>query len=264
MKPFNFLISRRTENHSLLPKTAICIVAVICICEFLLIFCHLESVFFRKCWAKTEMVPDVLEGFKDWYGKVTSLKMNFHQKTLNPHWGEEQEARGEAWFKKPGLMRWKYLSPQQDIIIINEQGFFWYVPEDNQLIKREKKEAFRTISPMSILGENMQLEKDFEITGLEEVHREKGKNEGKKEGALFGYAILLKPRDTKVAIKKIRIEVRAEQFSLSGIEVEEASGNLNRIDFDKMEINQEMSPDLFQFTPSPDTKIITPEDFPTF
>ncbi|MGA1864915.1 MAG: LolA family protein [bacterium] len=264
MRPYDFINNRRAEKQALLHKTVICLIVMICIFEFVLIINVSDFVFLKRVWAKTEMVPDVLEGFKGWYGKVTSLKADFHQKTLNPHWGEELEARGEVWFKKPGLMRWKYLSPQQDIIVINEQGFFWYVPEDKQLIKREKKEAFRTISPMSILGENMQLEKDFEIMGIEEIYREEEKNEDKKEKGLFGYSILLKPRDTEVAIKKISIEVRAERFSLAAIEVEEASGNLNRIDFDKFEINQEIPPDLFQFIPSPDTKIITPEDFPAF
>jgi outer membrane lipoprotein carrier protein len=235
---------------------------MIFVCEVLLVFSQLECVFSPLVWAKTEIVPDVLDGFKDWYGKVTSLKADFHQKTLHPHWGEEQEARGEVWFKKPGLMHWKYLSPQQDIIIINREGFFWYVPEDNQLIKREKKEAFRTISPMSILGENMQLEKDFEIIGIEEICQAEEKNEDRKKRDLLGYAILLKPRDSEVAIRKISVEVRAGQFSLAAIEVEETSGNRNRIEFEKFEINQEMSPDLFRFTPSPGTKVITPEDFP--
>jgi outer membrane lipoprotein carrier protein len=264
MRPYNFLNSRGNEKYIFLPKRVISLILMICICEFVVVVTQPESVFFKRVWAKTEAVPDVLKGFKCWYGKVTSLKADFHQKTLHPLWGEEQEAIGKVWFKKPGLMRWKYLSPQQDIIIINEQGFFWYVPEDNQVIKKEKKEAFRVISPMSILGENMQLEKDFEIIGIEEIYRGGEKNEDKKERDLFGYAILLKPRDTEAAFKKISIEVKAKRFSLAAIEVEETSGNLNRIDFERFEINQEMSPDLFQFTPSPGTKVITPEDFPTF
>ena len=166
--------------------SVIYLIVMISICEFMLVFGQLESVFSQSAWAKTDIMPDVLEGFKDWYGKVSTLKADFHQTTLHPLWGEEQEARGEVWFKKPGLMHWKYQSPQQDIIIINQEGFFWYVPEDNQLIKREKRDAFRTISPMSILGENMQLEKDFEITGMEEIHQGKEKNGNKKERKPLG------------------------------------------------------------------------------
>ena len=138
------------------------------------------------------------------------------------------------------------------------------MPEDNQLIKREKKDAFRTISPMSILGEDMQLEKDFEITGIEKICRGENKKEGEEKADLFGYVIFLKPRDPEVAIKKISVEVRAGKFSLSAIEVEETSGNMNRIEFEKIIINQDISPDLFQFIPSPGTKVITPEDFPAF
>lgn len=262
MKPYNFLNSQRTRKYVLIIEIAIYLIVMIFVSEVLVPFGQLDCFFSPSVWAKTERKPDVLDRFNDWYRKVNSLKADFHQKTLNPHWGEEQEARGEVWFKKPGLMHWKYLSPQQDIIIINQEGFFWYVPEDSQLIKREKKEAFRTISPMSILGENMQLEKDFEIMGIEEICQGEEKNEDRKKGDLLGYNILLKPRDSEVAIKKITVEVRSGQFSLSAIEVEDTSGNRNRIEFEKFEINQEISPDLFQFTTSPGIKVITPEDFP--
>lgn len=263
MRPYSFQNNQRIRKYTMITKAAICLVIMILGGELLPGFDNLGCIFFPSAWAKTEIVSDVLDGFKDWYGKVTSLKAGFHQTTLHPLWGEAQEARGEVWFKKPGLMNWKYLFPQQDRIIINQEGFFWYMPEDNQLIKREKEEAFRTISPMSILGENMQLEKDFEIIGIEEICQGKDKNGDKKERDLLGYAILLKPRNAEVAIKKISIEVRAEQFSLAAIEVEETSGSRNRIEFEKFEINQEMSPDLFKYIPLPDTKVITPDDFPS-
>ncbi len=262
MRPYNFLNILRGRKYALITETAICLILMILISEVLSFLCRPNGIYCQPVWAETERTPDILDGFKDWYGKVTTFKADFHQKTLHPLWGEEQEARGEVWFKKPGLMHWKYLSPQQDIIIVNQEGFFWYVPEDNQLIKREKKEAFRTISPMSILGEDMQLEKDFEITGMEKICRGGDKKEGGERVNLLGYAIFLKPRDPEVAIKRISVEVRAEGFSLAAIEVEETSGNINRIEFEKIVINKDISPDLFQFTPSPDTKVITPEDFP--
>jgi outer membrane lipoprotein-sorting protein len=106
------------------------------------------------------------------------------------------------------------------------------------------------------------LEKNFEIIGMEEIYKEKDKDVDQKKRELLGYAILLKPKNTQMAIKKISVEVKAEQFSLAGIEVEEASGNRNRIEFEKLELNRQISLDFFQFIPLPGTKIITPEDFP--
>ena len=210
-----------------------------------------------SAWAKTDTHPEVLDGFNKWYGDVTSFHADFHQTTLNQMWGAEEKAGGEVWFKKPGLMHWKYEFPQEDIIVINPEGFFWYVPEDKQVIKKEPGEAFRIISPMSILGDNMQLEKDFEIKGIEAIRNHDSKK-------TLGYAISLVPRNPEMAVKRISVEVRAEQFSLAAIEVEESSGNRNRIEFKEIEMNRETDPELFLFSPPPGTKVITPKDFPAW
>jgi len=89
------------------------------------------------------IIPGVLEGFKGWYAQVHSLRADFRQTTFNPLWGENQEARGEFWFKKPGLMRWQYAMPQKDTIIINDEGLSWeeglerVTPADIHVISRQ-------------------------------------------------------------------------------------------------------------------------------
>lgn len=209
----------------------------------------------------SEIIPGVLEGFKGWYAQVHSLRADFRQTTFNPLWGEKQEARGEFWFKKPGLMRWQYTMPQKDTITISEDGLCWYIPEDEQVIKKGKEEAFTTVSPMSLLGENMELEKDFEITGMEEM-REEGEQEKGKACRVLGYVIHMKPRNEQMPVTRIGIEVQAKGFSLVAISVEETSGNTNRIAFENLTVNPEVPADLFRFVPPPGTKVITPKDFP--
>ncbi|MGA1845311.1 MAG: LolA family protein [bacterium] len=206
-----------------------------------------------------EIIPGVLEGFTGWYATVHSLRADFRQTTFNPLWGEKQEAQGEFWFKKPGLMRWQYTMPQKDVITISEEGLCWYIPEDEQLIRKSKEDAFTTVSPMSLLGENMELEKDFEITGMEEMREER---EDEKARRVLGYVIHMKPRNEQMPVTRIGIEVRAEKFSLAAISVEETSGNTNRIAFEALTVNPEVPVDLFRFVPPPGTKVITPKDFP--
>ncbi len=239
-----FLYDELLKSH-IFKKTFIC-------------FVFLPLIVFRPLKAGSEENPqtEILNSFKKWYSNVNMLKADFNQSTFNPVWGEEQKAMGNVYFKKPGYMRWEYTSPHKDIIIVNDEGFFWYTPEDNQVIKKNTEEAFQAISPMSILGENMNIEKDFTILGIEEI-------KGEKEGtALIGYTILLKPKNPQVSIKKIGIQVMAEGFSLAAIEVEEQSGSHNRIEFKNTEINPALKPDLFIFTPLPGIKIITPNDLP--
>lgn len=212
--------------------------------------------------AKPDTDSKIIEGFKNWYGSVNSLKADFRQSTFNPVWGQEQKATGEVFFMKPGQMRWEYRSPQKDVIIINQEGLFWYVPEDNQVIKKKKEDAFQTISPMSILGENIELEKDFDVLGIDEtVMQEKGGDE--KGAGILGYTMVLKPKRPQAAVKKINLKVKAGEFSLDAIEVEEQSGGYNKIEFNNLCVNPDLKPDFFIFTPPhPGIKVITPNDFP--
>ncbi|MGA1794572.1 MAG: LolA family protein [bacterium] len=216
---------------------------------------------FHPVGIAAEIIPGVLEGFTGWYATVRSLRADFRQTTFNPLWGEKQEAQGEFWFKKPGLMRWQYTMPQKDVITISEEGLCWYIPEDEQVIRKSKEDAFTTVSPMSLLGENMELEKDFEITGMEEI-REEGEDEKGKARRVVGYVIHMKPRNEQMPVTRVDIEVRAEKFSLAAISVEEPSGNTNRIAFEALAKNPEVPADLFRFVPPPGTKVITPKDFP--
>ncbi|MBN2373803.1 outer membrane lipoprotein carrier protein LolA [bacterium] len=237
-----------------------------------------------SCRAETDIIRSkALDGFKGWYGSVNTIHADFHQSTLNPLWGEEQEAKGEVCFKKPGQMRWEYKSPQKDIIIVNQEEFFWYVPEDNQVIKKKREEAFQGVSPMSILGENMDIEKDFEVLGVEEIckggnnikkhennnfsHSGEGRNPGfsdKKGEGPQGYRVVLKPKMPQVNARKITIEVKASDFSLMAIEVEELSGGHNRIEFEGIKVNKDLSPGIFVFDPPPGVKVITQKDFPAW
>jgi len=246
-----------TDIQPYLPKAAF-LVTFLTLC-FLLFYIALPL----EIRAETKAIPGVMTGFQNWYAKIDTLFAHFNQVTFNPSWGEEEEAGGEFWFKKPGLMKWQYRFPQQDVIIINEKGFFWYVPDDRQLIKREKDEAFKMISPMSILGENMQLERDFEIVSMEEILEESIEGMDQEKPSR-GFAIYLRPRNPQVAARQIKVEVRAGDFALGAIEVEETSGNRNRIEFHDLQPGRSVSPDIFVFTPPPETKVISPEDFPSW
>ena len=258
MKPYKLMNKRISHTDPGLLKAAFFLMVSIPLLLFLF-----DMALPLHIRAETKIIPGVMEGFRNWYGHVETLHAHFNQFTFNPLWGEEEESKGRVWFKKPGLMKWQYNFPQEDVIIINEKGLFWYVPEDHQVIMREKDEAFKIISPMSILGENMQLEQDFEIMSMEEI-LEDPKGPTNQEKHLQGSAIYLKPRNPQVAANQIKVGVRAGDFALLAIEVEETSGNRNRIEFRNLLLDQKIDPGFFVFTPPPETKVISPEDFPSW
>ncbi|MGA1869322.1 MAG: LolA family protein [bacterium] len=185
----------------------------------------------------------IIEGFTQWYNQLNSMRVSFKQITLNKTWGQERTAEGILLFKKPGLMYWEYTSPQQDIIVVNRENIWWYIPEDKQVIKSEP-DSSEAITPLSLLGNELTIEKIFNILDLEK----KGDDT---------YTFSLEPKKPHQSAKHVILEISSKKFSLSALEVIDSLGNSNRIEFSSIVPNVPIDDAKFIFTPSPETKVIT-------
>ncbi|MGA1824633.1 MAG: LolA family protein [bacterium] len=191
----------------------------------------------------------IMEGFKSWYQTINTMRVEFRQITLNKTWGEEMVANGIFLFKKPGLMHWEYRSPQQDIVIVNAEHIWWYIPEDKQVVKSESGPS-ETITPISLLGKELNIEKNFNIIDFEKKKLEEEKGEKI-------YVFSLEPKEPHQSAKKIILEISSHEYSLSAIEVIDPLSNSNRIEFISIAPNVAIDDAQFIFKPSPGIKVIT-------
>ena len=64
---------------------------------------------------------------------------------------------GTVLFKRPGLMRWEYESPEQKLFIVDGKTVWFYVPYDHTVTKAPVKESSDWRTPLALLTGKVEL-----------------------------------------------------------------------------------------------------------
>jgi len=80
--------------------------------------------------------------------------------------GQVIQSTGRVWFRRPGRMRWEYVTPETQTIIADGQTLWIVQPADNQALKAPLQNAFESRTPVSFLLGVARIEQDFRATLL--------------------------------------------------------------------------------------------------
>ena len=194
-------------------------------------------------------LQELIDGIQKEYNRSEDLKADFTQEAYNRAVGRSQKAKGTVYLKKPNLMRWDYAEPDLQHFVIDGDTFWWYTPENNQVIKQPASTSFDSKIPLSFLGGVGNLQQDFHISYAKKEASGKGR-----------VALLLLPRKQGGNLKQLIMEV--EGFEIRQVSMEDAYGNLTTLVLSNMRINQKIAAERFRFVPPPGAQVISPEDFP--
>ncbi|MEW5804985.1 MAG: outer membrane lipoprotein carrier protein LolA, partial [bacterium] len=121
----------------------------------------IQAVILQGARAEETKADPVIQRVQEWYDKLSDLQADFRQKTFSQTLNRTTEAQGKIYFKKPNLMKWNYISPEKQIYVINHENFWWYVPEDAQVVKRKASTVLQDTTPLSFLAGLGNLRKSF-------------------------------------------------------------------------------------------------------
>jgi outer membrane lipoprotein carrier protein len=96
------------------------------------------------------------------YNVMRSLRADFTENYSGG--GIERSESGTLWLKKPGKMRWDYVSPRKKIFLIDGATAWFYVPGERQARRTTVKKVEDLRSPLRYLLGRTRLEK--ELRGL--------------------------------------------------------------------------------------------------
>lgn len=218
---------------------------------FSTVFCYV--IIFITPVKGSDRVDTVVNRLQEWYDSIEDFQTEFHQKSFSQILNSSTEAKGKLFFKKPNLIKWSYESPEKQEYIIEKEYFWWYLPEDAQVVKKKAGEVLKDTTPLSFLAGLGNLQKSFIITLAED-----GKEGAQKESIYLD----LNPRDEQKAYKSMQLKVNSKSFEIMGITLIDSYGNRNEIDFFNMQSNQGLKSELFQFVPPKGVDIIN-GDFET-
>jgi outer membrane lipoprotein carrier protein len=64
---------------------------------------------------------------------------------------------GEAYFRRPGKMRWEYESPEKNLFLVDGKTAWFYVPADHTVTRAPAKQSADWRTPLALLAGEMKL-----------------------------------------------------------------------------------------------------------
>jgi len=204
--------------------------------------------------ALASRVDDVVGRVDDRYAKTQDLQGEFTQETIIEGFESGFKSTGKFYLKKPGLLRWDYLEPSKEHIYVDGDAVMMYVPEHQQVVKGTLTQIAASKGPLALLLGVGKLSQQFNVVESSEPFKDSQK--------LSDLTLIPKPDgDTAPTIKKIELQLFPDSHLIQTMTIFEASGNISRVHFDHIQVNQGLSADLLKFTVPPDVVVV---DFPTF
>jgi len=197
--------------------------------------CILYLVLILMMPAYSSDVSVAVSGLQKRYASVETVKGNFQQIYRAP--GILQEQSGEFWLKRPGLMRWEYRNPEEQLFVADGRESYLYVPRDRQVTIQPLSSADLHNTPLNFLLGSGEINKSFFVTLENEF---KPRAEGTR-------MIRLVPRAQRSDFSFLVLELDQKSFELRRIAVREPGGSTTEFFLTNVVTNTKFDKQLFQF-----------------
>jgi outer membrane lipoprotein carrier protein len=185
-------------------------------------------------------LESIVEDIQKRYESIETLQFEFSQELSLRGAEDFLEARGTALFKKPGMMKWEYLSPnEQQIVSDGETIWIFQIPFNQVIVSsfpKERNVARDFLSGMGRLGEDFFIEP---LTGSDD-----------------SYLLKLTPRESQSNTTGLIIKVDKSTSMVQEFTNFDLLGNATKITISKVEINPGLSSDLFTFKIPEGAKVV--------
>jgi len=180
------------------------------------------------------------ERLHDFLAGLETLQADFRQVLLDEKGQTEDESSGQVYLARPGRFRWDYRSPPQ-LIVADGQQVWLYDEELSQVTVRAQANALDD-TPAALLASTAPVEDSFNIAELGE----------RDDGSVW---LSLTPKSTASNFDGIKVGFDRDGV-LQTMELQDAFGQITRLEFSAIERNPPLDAELFRFTPPPGVDVI--------
>ncbi len=206
---------------------------------FLLFTAHCSL--FTVVWA--DDLDAIISKIQKTYEGIQDIQADFVQLTTSSATKETQKADGLVYFKKPGMMKWEYKSPTNDIIVSDGKTIWAYQQDIGQVMVGNASDSGASISNNFLAGMG-NLKKDFDI------ELEKPDNNS--------YVLKLNPKVPQPNIQRLYIAVDKKTSLVKQTIVFDLLGNETKVIFENLRINKSVPADIFKFKIPEGVRVIKP------
>ena len=99
---------------------------------------------------------DVLQIFQTRYNSARTMRVDFLERYYDNGKLVRAEA-GQAYFQRPGKMRWDYESPEKNTFLVDGKFVWFYSPADHTVTRMPAKQSEDWRTPLAFLTSHMKL-----------------------------------------------------------------------------------------------------------
>lgn len=167
---------------------------------------------------------------KAFLASAKSITANFKQTLINEAGDPFQTSYGQFYLQRPGKFRWDYTKPfKQQIVSTSGKVTFYDVDLEQVTVKKLDESVGST--PALLLSGDVPLEDNYNI-----------EQQG-SEGSMIWVKLVPKAQDSTFKYVLIGLE----KGVLSGMQLNDNFGQLTRIYFSNLKLNQPIDSNLFEF-----------------
>ena len=182
-----------------------------------------------------------ISDFQTFTASIQSGRASFEQFVFDAKGKQMQRTKGTLTFVRPGKFRFQYEKPAQ-VIVGDGKKVSFFDQDLNQVTVKKMEQAFSS-TPAALLAGKADIEKTFTLVAS-----------GEAEGLSWLDA---EPRQKDAGIEKFRLGFAKGQ--LAAMELNDAFGNLTRLNFATFERNPKIDGKEFNFVPPKGADVIGEE-----
>ena len=173
-----------------------------------------------------------IDRFKTFLSGTKSARGEFEQKVHDRSGKVTQESKGSFVFQRPGLFRWVYAKPIDQVIVGDGQRVWIHDRDLNQVTVRKLSNALGS-TPAALLAGSADVEKAFELSEA-----------GAKDGLEWLEA---KPKEREAGFERVRMGFDAN--GIRAMELFDHFGQTTQLRFLNLARNPKVDSSEFRFQP---------------
>ena len=189
------------------------------------------------------------------YAQIKDFQADFVQETRIQGFDTPLRSSGRVYLKKPGRLRWDYITPSVEHIYVHQDQLAMYVPAHNQVVKGSLTMMASTKAPLHLLQGVGKLAEHFSV--------ESTGDGAKGEGGLPLLTLIPKPvsGSPPSSLVKIVSEIQPRTYLIQSLALHENNGNVSMFRFSDFKVNKGLDDAVLILNP-PDGVVIVEDILP--
>jgi len=181
----------------------------------------------------------LVERVESHYASVAGFEADFTQRYERRLLRRVVEETGKVAVKKPGRMRWEYLSPEEKLFVTDGSKSYFYLPEENQVLVSHQPEGAMGMeegSPFELLAGKSRLGDSFAFFASD------------SEPTEGGVMLKLLPLRTHEEFEEVELEVSPDTGRVLRLVLLDFQRNRTEFVFSDVRENVDLPETLFRFS----------------